>query len=135
MAFDRTADNPMHGVLGVIREDGRLLMIQRSRFVRVPLAWCFPGGEVEAGETQEAALVREMREEVHIDVEPGELLMTQTKHNGALILYCWSAHIVSGTPKANPREIHDVRWLTPSEVRALDGLLPGTTEILDTIGL
>lgn len=135
MAMEYSPENPMHGVLGIIRKEGRLLMIQRSRFVRVPLAWCFPGGQVEEGETQEAALIREMREEVHIEVRPGELLMTQTKHNGALILYCWSAEIVSGTPTANPREIHDVRWLTPAEVRALYGLLPGTTDILDTIGL
>ena len=125
----------MLGVLGIIREDGRLLMIQRSEHVRVPLAWCFPGGEIEPGETQEAALRREMREELSIEVEPGEHLMTQTKHEGRLVLHCWSARIVGGKPRADPREVAALRWMTPGEIREAGGMLPGTTEILDRIGL
>lgn len=131
--FDRTPDNPIRGVLGIIRDAGRLLMIQRSKFVRVPLAWCFPGGTIEPGESQEIALVREMQEELSLDVAPGKRLMTQTKHEGRLILYCWSATILSGNPTANPKEIADFRWLTSAEIRAMPGVLPGTTDILDTI--
>lgn len=127
--------NPVLGVLGIIREDGRLLMIQRAGTVRVPFAWCFPGGHIEDGETQQQALVREMQEEIHVEVEPGELLMTQTKHDGALVLYCWSAMIRSGTPRPNLREIADLRWLTPHEIRTMPQVLPGTTDILDVIGL
>ncbi len=127
--------NPVRGVLGIIRDNGRLLLIQRSGVVRVPFAWCFPGGHIEDGESQEEALVRELQEEIHVDVEPGELLMTQTKHDGALVLYCWSARILSGTPRPNPREIADIRWLLPDEVRRMDQVLPGTTDILDVIGL
>lgn len=132
MGFDPF--NPVRGVLGVIRRDGRLLMIQRSRTVRAPLAWCFPGGTVEPGESQTEALVREMREEVSLDVAPGRLLTTQTKHDGGLVLYCWSAEILRGEPIPNPREIANVRWMTPGEIRAHDGMLPGTTEILDMVG-
>jgi mutator protein MutT len=132
---DRTAANPVRGILGIIRENGRLLMIQRSATVRVPHAWCFPGGTIEDGESQPVALVREMQEEVHLTVEPGELLMTQTKHEGRLVLYCWSARIISGEPKANPIEVADLAWLTPAEIRGKAGVLPGTTDILDCIGL
>lgn len=110
-------------------------MIQRSATVRVPLAWCFPGGAIEAGESQAEALVREMQEELAIAVEPGELLMTQTKHDGRLVLYCWSAMIVGGQLTANPKEVAEARWMTPGEVRAMAGVLPGTTDILKTIGL
>lgn len=133
--FERTADNPMLGVLGIIRDENRLLMIQRSANVRAPLAWCFPGGQIEVGESQEEALVREMREEILVEVTPGRLLMTQTKHNGALVLHCWSAEIHAGHPTPNPREIADIQWMNPAQVRALHGVLPGTTEILDAIGL
>jgi len=125
----------VHGILGIIEREGRLLMIQRSAHVRVPHAWCFPGGTIEAGETHEAALVREMQEEVNIEVRPGRHLMTQTKHEGRLVLYCWSAEIVSGEPVANPREVAMIEWMTPAQIRAKNGMLPGTTDILTTIGL
>jgi len=116
-----------------MQEDGRLLLIQRSRSVRVPLAWCFPGGTMETGETQEATLTREMREELSLTVRPDRHLLTQTKHDGRLILYCWSATIIDGPPVANPREVADLAWLTPEEIRVKDGILPGTTAILDAV--
>lgn len=131
----RTAANPVLGVLGIVRDGERVLMIQRSKTVRVPLAWCFPGGAIEDGESQVEALVREMREELELVVQPGELLMTQTKHDGRLILYCWSAEIVGGVLAANPKEVAEARWMTPAEVRVMEGVLPGTAEILETIGL
>lgn len=132
---ERTAANPVLGVLGILRDGDRVLMIQRSATVRVPHAWCFPGGSIEPGETQAEALVREMREELAIEVMPGELLMTQTKHGGRLVLYCWSAAILSGTLTANPLEVAEFRWMTPAEVRSKEGILPGTADILEAIGL
>ncbi|MFQ5411105.1 MAG: NUDIX domain-containing protein [Phycisphaerae bacterium] len=123
----------MRGVIGITRRDGRLLLIRRSRHVRVPLAWCFPGGEMEPGETQAQTLVREMREEMGLEVEPGELLMTQEKHDGRLLLYCWSARIVSGEVTPNPHEVAEYAWLTPDEIRLKDSVLPGTTDILDAL--
>lgn len=124
----------MRGVLGIIEDEGRLLMIRRSAFVRVPLAWCFPGGEIERGETEEVALVREMHEELGLRVEAGRRLMTQTKHHGRLVLYCWSAIVREGPLTANPREISDFRWMTGQEIRDMQGVLDGTTQILDGIG-
>ena len=125
----------IHGILGIIQREDRLLMIQRSAHVRVPHAWCFPGGTIEPGETHTDALVREMMEELNLEVRPGRHLMTQTKQEGRLILYCWSAEIVSGEPVANPREVALVEWMSPAEIRARVGILPGTTDILTTIGL
>ncbi len=130
-----TPNNPVIGVLGIIRQDGRLLIIQRSRTVRAPLTWCFPGGHIEPGETAAQALVREMKEELDIEVGPDEHLMTQTKHGGRLVLHCWSARIVNGRPSGNPREVADVQWMTPEQIRRQHGILPGTTDILDAIGL
>ncbi len=127
---------PVVGILGIIECDGRVLLIQRSANVKAPLTWCFPGGHIEDGETQPEALVREMREELNIDVEPGSYLMTQTKRDGRLVLHCWSAHILNGQkPMMNPREIAQIVWLTADEIRRQDGLLEGTTAILDEIGM
>ncbi len=124
----------MLGIVGVIRRDDRLLVIQRSAHVRAPLAWCFPGGEIEPGESQTEALVREMREELNAEVAPGELLTTQTKHDGRLILYFWSAALITPEPKANPHEVAAIEWLTADELRRKEGVLPGTAEVLSAIG-
>jgi 8-oxo-dGTP diphosphatase len=123
----------IQGILGIIRREGRLLMIQRSAHVRVPHAWCFPGGTIEPGESHEAALVREMLEELHLEVRPGRHLMTQTKHDGRLVLYCWSAEIVSGEPTPNPKEVAQLAWLTPEEIAVKAGVLPGTVEIVECV--
>jgi NADH pyrophosphatase NudC (nudix superfamily) len=76
-----------------------------------------------------------MQEEIGVRVEPGRLLMTQTKHDGGLRLFCWSAIIIAGRVTPNPLEIADARWMTPGEIRRASGVLPGTTAILDAIGL
>lgn len=136
MSFEsHTADNPLRGVIAVIENEGRLLMIRRSATVRAPLTWCFPGGGIEPGETQEAALIRELQEELALTVQPGKHLMTQTKHDGRLVLYCWSARILSGEPIPCPTEVADVEWMSPAAIRTREMVLHGTTDILDMIGL
>ena len=56
---------------GVIQREGRILVGQRRRGDRHPLKWEFPGGKVEAGETPQQALVRELREELQIEATVG----------------------------------------------------------------
>ncbi len=53
-------------VAGVVRREGRVLLCQRPEGKRLGLLWEFPGGKVEAGETPEAALERELREELEL---------------------------------------------------------------------
>ena len=58
------------GVVAVIRQDKDFLVIQRSQHVVAPGKLCFPGGGIEAGETQEEAVCRELWEELNIEIAP-----------------------------------------------------------------
>jgi len=57
-----------------MREDGRVLLCQRSAERSYPLEWEFPGGKVEPGESSGDALARELREELGIEAVIGRLL-------------------------------------------------------------
>jgi len=59
---------------GLLRDADRVLVCQRSERGAHPGRWEFPGGKLEAGETAHACLVRELKEELSIDAEIGELL-------------------------------------------------------------
>ncbi|WP_262250321.1 (deoxy)nucleoside triphosphate pyrophosphohydrolase [Parapedobacter soli] len=53
----------------IIIRHGKILICQRSNTMDLPLKWEFPGGKVEPGEDEEATIVREIREELHLDIE------------------------------------------------------------------
>ena len=55
-------------VAGLILGEGRVLITQRRADQALPLQWEFPGGKVEPGEAPVAALVRELREEIGVEV-------------------------------------------------------------------
>lgn len=59
-------------VTGIVIEDGRLLLLNQD--TDSGRSWSLPGGKLEDGETLAGALVREMKEETGLDVEPGRLL-------------------------------------------------------------
>jgi ADP-ribose pyrophosphatase YjhB (NUDIX family) len=59
-------------VTGVLMENGRILLLNQD--TGTGRSWSLPGGKVEDGETLAGALVREMREETGLEVEPGRLL-------------------------------------------------------------
>lgn len=63
----------------IIKQHGRVLVTQRSENMPEPLLWEFPGGKVEAGETEEECLVREIREELSLHIQPLKRL-TPVRH-------------------------------------------------------
>ncbi len=119
------------GVVAVIEREGRLLVIQRSQFVRAPLQWCFPGGGVEAGEADDAALIRELQEELSVAVRPVRELW-QSISPWKFDLRWWAAEIDDAAEFIpEPKEVAAVCWMTPAEMRALPALLPSNIEFLD----
>jgi 8-oxo-dGTP diphosphatase len=75
-AIDRPAPPPPEKIVHVVAvalvdRDGRVLLAQRPEGKKLAGLWEFPGGKIEAGETPEAALVRELKEELGIDTAEG----------------------------------------------------------------
>ena len=122
---------PVHGVVGVLCRGSEFLMIQRAEGILAGGAWCFPGGSIEPGEASADAMVREMREEVHLEVAADRLIWQWTRPDGGLALDFWTAREIRGEPKPNPAEVQAIRWMTISQMRRLDNALPNLFEFLD----
>ncbi|WP_156725868.1 (deoxy)nucleoside triphosphate pyrophosphohydrolase [Streptomyces apocyni] len=101
---------------------GRLLAARRSAPEELAGRWELPGGKVEPGELPEQALVRELREELGVEVEPLERIPgAWPLGRPGYVLWVWTAKLVSG--EARPLQDHDaLRWLTPDQVGEVDWL-------------
>lgn len=96
-------DYRRHTARGVIIQDGKVLVFERWRRDKdgKPLHYfSIPGGGIEHHETPEQALVREMKEEMTVDVAIDRLLVRQTTPDR--YHYYFLCHITSGTPSFNP---------------------------------
>jgi len=107
---------------GLIERDGRVLVAQRPPGKALAGKWEFPGGKVEPGEAPAACLVRELREELGVDVSIGAALPATVHRYSptvrAIRLLPFRCEIVAGEPHA--REHSALRWCTLAEVAALD---------------
>jgi 8-oxo-dGTP diphosphatase len=119
------SDGRVHGVVvACSRPDGRWLCIRRSATVLAPLKVCFPGGTIETGESQPAAIVREMREELHADVRPGRNVWRWDNPDSNVTLWGWTADLLPGEIKPNPLEVAEILWLSSDEVAGHPDALP-----------
>ncbi len=66
----------LQAVATIMKKDNKILCTQRSDKGETALKWEFPGGKLEVGETNEEALLREIKEELEIEVEVCDYLMT-----------------------------------------------------------
>jgi 8-oxo-dGTP diphosphatase len=109
--------------------DGRLLACERSGPPEMAGRWEFPGGKVEPGETDAAALIRECREELGVAVRVGEQVGRDISiANGRAILRVYTAWL---TDDAAPQPIEHsaLRWLAPDELDDVPWL-PADTPIV-----
>ena len=124
-------ERPFLAVSAAIIRDGKVLVVRRARKPALNL-YTLPGGAVELGETLHEAVVREVREETALDIEPVALAGTrdvivrdaQKRVERHFVILCFAARWLAGEPKLN-EELDDARWLRPAELSALkttDGL-------------
>ena len=116
-------------VAAALVRDGRVLAARRSRPLELAGGWEFPGGKVEAGETEAAALARELEEELAVGIRVGARLGEATDGRIRLVLY--AAVVLDGEPQ--PDADHDeARWLTLDELDEV-GWLPIDRDLLPLI--
>ncbi len=112
---------------------GRMLVIRRSEQVVAPLMYCFPGGGIEAGESEAAAIVREFREEIGVTVRPLRRIW-QCVTAWKVELGWWLAELEDDArPVPNPAEVRSIHWFTADEMLELPDLLPSNREFLELV--
>ncbi len=116
-------------VAALIWEGDRFLACQRPAHKARGLLWEFVGGKVEPGETKEAALIRECREELDITIAPRDVFMEVIHEYPDLTvrLTLFNTSIAEGTPRL--LEHNDLRWITVREIDSLE-FCPADEEIL-----
>jgi 8-oxo-dGTP diphosphatase len=102
-------------VAAVIERDGRYLITQRRPTAVLPLMWEFPGGKVEAGETDAAALCREVLHRLGVDVEVGQLIsfVSHPYEKYVVDLHLYECKLTSNDPIV--QNVHAFKWVSSAE--------------------
>jgi mutator protein MutT len=116
-------------VAAVIEESHGFLVTRRQPGVHLAGLWEFPGGKIDPDESHNAALQREIREELDVDVQVGELTY-HTVHaypDRTVALYFYRCTLM-GTPR--PRLGQEMRWVPRADLPAL-GFPPADRELIE----
>lgn len=118
-------------VAAVIRRGDKIFATQRG-YGEFKDWWEFPGGKMEAGETPEQALVREIREELDTDISVGRLIKTVEWDypDFHLTLHCYWCTLIS--PELHLLEHEAARWLSREDLLSVNWL-PADEEILQEL--
>lgn len=122
-------------VSAAIMDDGRYLITQRNAQAVLPLLWEFPGGRVEDGETDEAALARELHYRLGIRAQICELLNTTERPYQDYTVHLQLYRCKLGPVAPKPLMVRDMAWVrsgdfdfytfTPADQSAMDAMLFG----------
>ena len=119
-------------VAAVIRREDKVLMGLRPQSGSLAGLWEFPGGKIEAGEQPEAALYRELKEELGINAEIGPLLFAAAhsyEEIGVILLF-YQVNFWTGQPSTQHHS--ELKWVTGDELKRLD-LPEANKNILDRV--
>jgi 8-oxo-dGTP diphosphatase len=120
-----------HGVVAVCLEGDRYLVIRRSQKVRAPGLLCFPGGHIEANETFEQAIVREISEELSMPIEVIDHLWSSITSWGTHLEWIQIRRLTDTTPTPNLDEVSHVMWLTEHELLGSLDILTSVSDFFD----
>lgn len=121
-----------HVVAALLWDGDKFMICQRPAHKARGLLWEFVGGKVEPGEAPEAALVRECREELAVEVRVGDVFMEvlHTYPDIEILLTLYHAAIAAGQPQKI--EHNDIQWITPAQIPDFE-FCPADVEILERI--
>lgn len=118
----------------LVSPEGRVLVQQRPEGRSMAGLWEFPGGQVEAGESPEAALVRELREELGIGVGAAALapaaFASAPVGSRHMILLLYICRAWEGEPR--PLHASALQWVRPQEMRTL-AMPPADLPLVDAL--
>jgi 8-oxo-dGTP diphosphatase len=123
----------LHVAAGILTDQSRgVLIAQRAKNSHMGGAWEFPGGKLASGETPLQGLVRELREELEIEVEYARFLLVHEHRypDRHVRLHVWKVLHWSGEPRGV--EGQPLQWLQPSELTGA-GLLPADQPIVSAL--
>lgn len=121
------------GVVGVIFREEKLLIIRRSLSVTAPGKLCLPGGTIEKGESEQDALIREMEEELSIDIVPIRRVWRSVTPWGTTLAWWLSALDPEVIPVPNPAEVSEYHWMDREQIGRARELLPSLPEFIQAI--
>jgi mutator protein MutT len=119
-------------VVAALVREGRVLLVHRSPNRRAyPGVWDLPGGHIETGETELAALAREMHEELGVRVATGSAIhlcrLDAGRGGESVRLSAWLVREWEGTPANTAPDEHDeIRWFRPEQLPPVAHELLGT---------
>ena len=102
----------------VVMREGQVLLTRRPLGGPLGLLWEFPGGKLEAGETAQHAVVREVREELAVNAEAGEVMAIERfdyPHGLEVEIHFVRCTLDSEAFRPSAA-VHEVRWVVPAEV-------------------
>ena len=137
-------ERPYLAVSAAIIRDGKVLIARRARPPAQGL-FTLPGGAVESGERLTEAVIREVREETQLEIEPVALagfreVIVRDKSGRIerhFVVLCFAARCVAGEPVPN-EELAELRWIHPAELaglRTTEGLAEIIAEAIEKLRL
>ncbi len=121
-------------VAGLILQNNKLLICQRPNFKDHPLKWEFPGGKIKNDETNEEALIREINEELSINIINYEELISYNFNykdlNKKVFIYFYLVNNFSGKVLNNFHK--ELKWIEIKDIREYD-FLEGDLKIINHI--
>lgn len=119
-------------VVAAIIQDGNKIFATQRGYGEFKDGWEFPGGKIKEGETQQEALVREIKEELDTTIAVGELVKTVNYEYPTFFIkmHCYMATVLEGDLVL--REHEAAKWLTKDTIDSV-AWLPADLEIIDDI--
>lgn len=124
---------PRRAAVAVIVRNRQFLIVKRAAHIRAPNQLCFPGGGIESGETVNAAVVRELQEELNVAVQPLREVWQSRSAWGVDIHWVAAELLADESIVANQDEVAEFYWMATSAIMASKNLLPSNREFFESL--